>query len=163
MYQYASDEVSYPKYYNYIVHLIVHSIQVESSVSAGGKYLGFSGSFSVDINKFSAKASSSSKFGSQMSSIASGPSIQQDNDGMYKTVAQDKTSPIPIHFKLKPITEVFHRAYWRHLKIGMGTYDSIQVGNKLKNVERVLKQYPKLLQVEKSSGKLMAPVYKMQY
>ena len=76
-----------------IVFIVMTSLsllsQVESSLSTGGSYLGYSGSVEVDVAVFNEEISESTEFGSTETTIAIGSTIEKNN-GVYRTVDDGK-------------------------------------------------------------------------
>ena len=120
--------------------LVIHNSQVQASVSAGGSYGGYSGSFSLDINKFNEQVSQSAEFGSNERTIASGARIVKEGDH-YRIAADNTAAPIPISVRLVALSDAFDAHLWTATPEGIA-YSSLNIGQKLENFERAISEYP---------------------
>ena len=132
--------------------------QVKSSVSGGGSYLGFSGSFSVDVNTFNQHVSDSARFGSEQRGVSSGSKIIK-SQGQYQIDDNNQRPPIPIRMSVIPIPTALDQRLWTELPETGHTYTSLGVSTKLHNLERALRQYPTWSGAPTSSGMLIKAVH----
>ena len=122
---------------------------MKTSVYASGSYEGFSGSFSLDVNKFNQEAASSSTFGSYKNQTASGSTIVE-TDGVYHVATNDQRPPVPIHIKLIPISGAFLQEMWVILPED-ADYTTLKIGQKYRNIITALNGYAKWIHAPTSS------------
>ena len=101
-------------------------------MTASGGYKGFSGSLSVDVSKFKGRNEEKSKFSENKKVFISG------GPGM----------PEPIGIKLLSISKATADNFFSAL----GASYKCKLKQRRKNIEKVLKEYPKLKGVSASSG-----------
>ena len=107
-----------------------------TSVFASGSYGGYSGSSSLDVNKFNQQASNSSTFGSHKYQVNSGSTIVE-TDGVYRVDTNDQRTPVPIHMTLQSIDTALDSSMW-----DAATYKSLNIAGKQKNLKQALDSYP---------------------
>ena len=104
----------------------------------------------LDINSFSEQISSSSNFGTKTATIYSGSRIVKEDD-YWSIVVDDSSVPIPIALKLAIITDAFQKGLWTTTP-DKGTYKSLKVSKKLKNLKKALAEYPSVSGAQINSG-----------
>jgi len=116
-------------------------LQIASSVSVEGEFLGFSGSFSVDMNMVRNFVKSGAKFGSDKLVFTSGgPDL-----------------PEPIGLKLVPIDVALKENFYKSLDQQKWS-QCIPLLEKLRlNAKNALKDYPRLKNAKCTEGKHRIP------
>ena len=116
-------------------------LQIASSVSVEGEFLGFSGSFSVDMNMVRNFVKSGAKFGSdKLVCTSGGPDL-----------------PEPIGLKLVPIDVALKENFYKSLDQQKWS-QCIPLLEKLRlNAKNALKDYPRLKNAKFTEGKHRIP------